>query len=425
MTRTHEARQRGRAAKWQKTVRATVRHARVPSRWRSAGIPALKGTAIALTVLLVSGFSVTALGVWQFSKELSDNALDILGGGDGESFAGGFNALLVGVDNAPDQGSAFGERGSTLNDVTMLLHVSSDHKSGVVVSFPRDLMVRQPECTNRETGAVSSAVSHQQINAAFSRGGLSCVVSTVRQLTGLSIPFAGVITFRGTVAMADAVGGVPICVKSRVVDRKSGLDLPAGISTVSGREALAFLRSREGLGDGSDLSRISSQQAYLSSLIRQMKRSATLTNIPRLIELARVAASNLKLSRSLASVPTLVRMAMALNDIPLDKLAFVHFPTVPDPANPNRVVPSDRLAKRLVAAMKADQSITLEADSRDGDASLDSSPSPSPGRSTSRPSHATSSPPSGGATPAPDSRKRPSIDGLRGQSASEQTCSVS
>lgn len=73
------------------------------------------------------------------------------------------------------------------------------------------------------------------------------------------------ISFAGTVAMADAVGGVPICPTEAIDDPDTGLDLPAGVSVASGQSALSYLRSRHGVGDGRDLARISSQQASSSS----------------------------------------------------------------------------------------------------------------------------------------------------------------
>ena len=78
--------------------------------------------------------------------------------------------------------------------------------------------------------------------------------------------------------MADAVGGVPVCVNKAIDDPDSGLKLKKGITVVKGRTALAYLRSRHGVGDGSDLSRIASQQAYMSSLMRKMTSAGTLAD---------------------------------------------------------------------------------------------------------------------------------------------------
>ena len=61
-----------------------------------------------------------------------------------QEFDGGFTVLMVGVDNAGDQSAAYGPRGSRLNDVNILLRVSEDQDSAVVVSLPRDLVIRHP-----------------------------------------------------------------------------------------------------------------------------------------------------------------------------------------------------------------------------------------------------------------------------------------
>src|SRR3546814_4363986 len=71
----------------------------------------------------------------------------------------------------------------------MRVHISDNPRRVTVVSFPRDLMIPIPSCT-REDGSTTSAMSKQQINSAFSYGGLSCVVKTVSELSGQNIPFA-------------------------------------------------------------------------------------------------------------------------------------------------------------------------------------------------------------------------------------------
>ena len=91
-----------------------------------------------------------------------------------------------------------GSSGIGDNDVTMLLHVTADHTSATVVSFPRDL-VSIPLC--------GKSISSTMLNSTLSRG-LSCTVQTIEKMTGLTIPYAGVITFDGVTGMSNAVGGV-------------------------------------------------------------------------------------------------------------------------------------------------------------------------------------------------------------------------
>lgn len=413
-------------ARRQAKATGLVRH-KGHSRWREFWAPLVKVVAIALAVALVSGASVAAIAVNQFATKVAANSVDISNGkkpaktAKAASFAGGFNVLVVGVDNSTAQGQAYGERDSTLNDVNILLHVSADHKSAVVVSIPRDLVVAQPECTNPDTGDVNSAVDAEAVNASYDRGGLGCVVSTVSELTGLDIPYAGLISFEGTVAMADAVGGVPICLNDAIDDPASGLNLPAGTSVVAGQTALSYLRSRHGVGDGSDLSRISSQQAYMSSLMRVMKSNSTLTDVSKLTGLANAAGTNLKLSTSLANIPTMVSMALALKDIDLDKLVFVQYPSAEDPDNTAKLVPSEELATALFAKVKADQPFTLDENSLGNGAQADPA-APAPAETpapAATPDPAATDP---AATPAPATPE--TLAGVRGQTASQQTCSI-
>ncbi|TFC27816.1 LytR family transcriptional regulator [Cryobacterium sp. MDB1-18-2] len=391
----------------------------------------IKALALTLAVVLVSGVSVAAIAVSQFATKVSANAVDISNGATDlpaipqlGSFEGGFNVLVVGVDNSLTQSAAYGDRTGTLNDVNILLHVSADHKSAVVISIPRDLVVNQPACTDPDTGKVAKAATSTAMNASFGRGGLGCVVSTVSSLTGLTIPYAGLISFEGTVAMADAVGGVPVCLNDAIKDPYTGLDLPAGTSVVSGTAALAYLRSRHGVGDGSDLSRISSQQAYMSSLMRVMKSSATLTDVSKLSALATAAGTNLKLSTSLANIPTMVGMALALKDIDLNQLVFVQYPSATDPQDTNKLVPSTALAKKLFAAVTADQSFTLDAKSLGNSAELDPTAAPA-ATPTPTPTASATGAATGTPTPAATDAAAPvEIAGLRGQTASQQTCSI-
>ncbi len=245
-----------------------------------------------------------------------------------DAIEGGVNLLLVGSDSRKGQDPIFGEEDETgdLNDVTMLLHISEDHSNASVISFPRDMFVPIPECPDPEGGTFGS-MSRQKINTTLSYGGLACTVLTVEKLTGLSIPFAAEMQFSGVMAMSTAVGGVPVCVAEEIQDEYTGTFLPAGEHTLAGFEALQFLRTRHGVGDGGDLTRINNQQLFMSSLVRTIKSAATLSDPVKVYSLAKAATSNMKLSTSLNSVSTLASIAVALKDIDLNKVVFAQVPT--------------------------------------------------------------------------------------------------
>ena len=370
----------------------------------------------ALAVVLVSGVTLGALAVNQLRSNLAVNAVTIIGETEGPppsigAFEGGFNILIVGSDTRAGQngigGTAEDESG-TLNDVNMLLHVSQDQTNAVAVSFPRDMVVGIPECVDTDTGD-TKGYSTEPINVALyyggQQGGLSCVVQTVQELTGLPIQFAGMITFSGVINMADAVGGVPVCVTGPIYD--DGITIgAAGTYTLSGSQALGFLRTRSGVGDGSDLTRISSQQVYLSSLVRTLKSSDTLGDPSKVYNLAKAASQNLTLSNSLADVSTMMSIALALKDIPLERVTFVQYPgtTGGDGIYSGKVRPDSATGDQLMAYIASDQPFTL-AQAGDGRGSEIDPNAPAP--------------------EAPvDNTGLPVLEGVSGQTAGDYTCSI-
>jgi LCP family protein required for cell wall assembly len=389
---------------------APVRHALQPG--RSPFAAAAKLLAVGLAVVVASAASIGAYGAWRIGSEFKDGSVNIDNGAAPSIGAidGAFNVLLVGADNAPGQKSFGGSRDTTLNDVNILVHIAADHQSGTIISLPRDLVIPHPQCTDPGTGAVFPAMAAQPLNTAYARGGLGCVVGTVESVTGLTIPYASLFSFEGTVKMADAVGGVPVCVTKAIDDPDSGLKLPKGRSVISGRTALAYLRSRHGVGDGSDLSRIASQQAYMSSLLRTMTSANTLTDPTKLYGLAQAAAKNVTLSTSLANPDTIVQMALALKGMNLSDLVFVQYPTGEDPENPNKVIPNAELATKLMVRVQKDKPIVLDKHAL--------------GLSTKLAK--TKSTGSSGSTASTGTAKKKSglISGLRGQTAAQQTCSI-
>jgi len=221
------------------------------------------------------------------------------------------------------------------------------------------MFVDIPECPNPDGGSFPPA-STQKINEALSRGGLACPVLTVENLTGLDIPYAAKIEFDGVIEMSNAVGGVEVCVASPINDRNIPFRLDAGIHTLSGVDALQFLRTRYGVGDGSDLTRISNQQQFLSSLVRTLKSSETLSNPVKLYGIASAATQNLEFSNSLSNVDTMVAIAGALKDIPLEDVVFVKYPSADgNVGDASGVFPISSAATVLFDAISADQPISL------------------------------------------------------------------
>lgn len=390
-----------------------------------------------VAVALVSSASVAAIAARQVQDDLGDG-VRIQGQSTAttdhaglSAYEGGFNMLVVGTDNDPAQGTEYGQRDATLNDVNILVHVSADHSNATAVSIPRDLVAPIPACRKPDGSGSTPARSAAPVNSAFGEGGLNCVVQTVQGLTGLPVQYSAAVSFNGVIEMSNAIGGVPVCVNRPVHDRYTGLDLPAGTSTLQGADALAFLRTRHGIGDGSDIGRIGSQQVFLSSLLRTVKSDRTLTSAPTLYKLARAAASNMQLSQSLNDVSTMVQMGRALQDLPLDRVNFVQYPgtTGGTGVYADKVEPSKDLADELFAKIRADQPFTLDADSTGLGSESAASAGQQPSSAAPAPATASSAPATGPTTsgtagsPAAPTSPADTLGGLKGQSAAEQTCS--
>jgi LCP family protein required for cell wall assembly len=321
-----------------------------------------------LAFLLVAAAGVAGFAYWDFNNRLEDNAVDLAPGRTPDvlepeltvdQFDGAFTMLLVGNDDA-NGSTDYGVRETALNDVNILLHVSADHTKATAISVPRDMFVEIPQCSDEETGVVNQAVKSAKINQALQRGGLRCVTDTFRALTGQDITNAAMIQFQGVVAMSNAVGGVPVCLAAGINDPLAGLNLEAGEQTLQGEDALGFLRTRHGVGDGSDLGRISNQQVFLSSLMRKLKSSDTLSDPKKVFNIAQVVADNMTLSTTLSSVPKLASVAGLLKDVPLEDITFLQYPTKLATVNGvEGVAPDTQAAEEMITAVFSDKKVTI------------------------------------------------------------------
>lgn len=386
-----------------------ARHGRLKSR-SGAVSTILKFVAAALAVVLVSGAAVLSYAVFDIASGAKPS-VHLLGETDGPapdigSIEGGVNMLLVGSDSGGGD-PAFGERGETLNDVTILLHISADHSNATIVSFPRDMFVRIPSCPRTDGDGSYGSQSSAKINVALSYGGLACVVQTVTELTGVSIPFAAKIEFNGVIEMSNAIGGVTVCVGTAIHDGQIGLNLEAGPQTLQGWNALMFLRSRYGVDGGTDIARISNQQVFMSALVRQAKSAATLSDPIKVFGLAKAAVDNMQVSTSLQNPLTLASIALAMKNIPPENIQLVQYPTYFGNSNGvGGVLPYKEDAAALFAAINADVPVTLSGGTGPG-SEVDPNATTPPVDSTN--------PPLQNAVALPES--------ITGQSSAQVTCS--
>jgi anionic cell wall polymer biosynthesis LytR-Cps2A-Psr (LCP) family protein len=184
------------------------------------------------------------------------------------------------------------------------------------------------------------------------------------------------------------------------------------------------LRTRHGVGDGSDLSRISNQQVFLSSLVRKIKSQGVLSNPVYLYTLATAAGRNMTLSSTMSDPNTLIALAGALKNVSLEKMVFMQLPSVGGLPAPNqgRVKPNDELATVIYQKLQSDEPIILTKANGGQGAIVQPDPSTSP---TATPGPSATPTPSSSATASPGATPSPSAlpDTIIGSHASDKTCS--
>jgi LCP family protein required for cell wall assembly len=309
-----------------------------PAWWRRKAVRrTVRWTAIGITVVLVA----VTLGGYAFYEHLDANlnVVSITGikNQPPPSAKGVENILVLGSQTRNGQTGGQAEFGTdpntNLSDNIILFHLNATHTRATVISIPRDTIVSEPAC-----GAVP-AIPQAIIDGAMNQGGPACAVATVELLTGIRIDHFVRFTFNSFRDMIDAVGGVEVCLKQPVDDPFSHLKLAAGRHYITGNEALEFVRTRHGVGNGGDLGRIELQQEFISSMMQKVEHENLLDDPVTLLKLADVATRDVTVDTGLGSVAALLKQAYGLRDLKTSDVTFVTMPTVADPLNQDRLLP--------------------------------------------------------------------------------------
>ncbi len=184
-----------------------------------------------------------------------------------------FYMLLLGVDGSLERDSSSEFGGSYRCDSIILTHVDPKNKKVTLISLPRDLQITNMGGTaDNPTG-----YGTQKLNAAHAYGGPALVVSTVSKIANVPISHYLEINFDGFIAAVDAVGGVEVDVKYAIDSSESqtGWDVPAGLQTLNGYQALSLCRSRHSydyIGDG-DALRTANQRMVMTALAKKILSS--------------------------------------------------------------------------------------------------------------------------------------------------------
>ncbi|MEV0735894.1 LCP family protein [Streptomyces sp. NPDC050549] len=274
------------------------------------------------------------------------------------------NILLIGSDardSAENQklGGAKDTFGTPARaDVQMLLHVSADRTNMSVVSMPRDTLVDIPKCTDPDTKKTYAAETDVITNDSLGRGGPGCTVATWEKLTDIHIDHFMMVDFAGVVSMADAIGGVPVCVDANIYShtssgKGSGLKLKKGTTSVKGKQALQWLRTRYGFEDDTDIARTKAQHQYMNSMVRRLRENATLSNPTKLRSLAETATKAITVDNGLGTVAKLYDLSKELRKVPTKRITMTTMPWEYSGTS-GRVVPRPTDAAQLFRLVRED-----------------------------------------------------------------------
>ncbi|CAL9457350.1 MULTISPECIES: LCP family protein [unclassified Streptomyces] len=331
---------------------AKRRKALLVAAWSAAGIVVLGGTGAGVLYFKLNG-NLTSVDI--------DAAL----GADrpAKTDNGSENILVLGSDTRSGGNKKLGggtDDGTARSDTAMIVHVHKGHKQASVVSIPRDTLVDRPECTDTD-GGEHPAADGVMFNSAYSTGGAACAVKTVESISGLRMDHYLEVDFSGFQNLIDDLGGVQVTTTEDIKDPDSHLDLTAGTHRLDGEQALGLVRTRHGVGDGSDLGRIQLQQAFVKALVDQVKDVGLLGNPKKLYDIADTATKTVTTDSDLGSVNSLMSFASSLKGIGPDKMHMVTMPVVYDPADPNRVLLEKTKADQVWTALKNDRPIPESA----------------------------------------------------------------
>nr|WP_231990092.1 LCP family protein [Mycobacterium sp. 852002-51971_SCH5477799-a] len=277
----------------------------VPNRKRGKLRWVRKVVTVLLVGVLLIGAGLIAGAVW-FDYKLHRER--VLADYPGRPAAGrGTNWLVVGSDSRQGLSAeqqqdlaTGGDIGNGRTDTILLIHVPGFGSAAptTMVSIPRDSYVPIP------------GHGKDKINAAFAVGGAQLLIQTMERITGLRLDHYAEIGFGGFAALVDALGGVTVCPKAPFDDPLAGIDLPAGCQTLTGRNALGYVRSRD--TPRADLDRMANQRQFVAALLHRAASPAVWLNPWRWYSVTRAAADALTVDQ-FDHVWDLARLGWALH----------------------------------------------------------------------------------------------------------------
>ena len=219
--------------------------------------------------------------------------------------------LITGIDSGRGREHA-------LTDTIMLVSVDPDDGKVAMLSFPRDISNFPLYGGGTYKGKINSLMTYARLHPdEFPDGGLPTLAQQVGFLAGVPVQYFASINLDGFERMINIVGGVDVDNLKPINDPAydwrdgtKGFHLAAGPVHLNGRNGLAYVRSRQGVGDN-DFTRAARQQQVLSALRKKMITPAVIARLPDLIS---AVGSSVKTNYPVDKVADLLTIAGRVSD---------------------------------------------------------------------------------------------------------------
>lgn len=226
------------------------------------------------------------------------------GQADAEFMSNRTNILLLGIDESTER-----ENWGTFRTDTMIL-VSIDFSNNDVcmVSIPRDSYVK---IYNANGNVANPSSPYSKINNAFSEGGgaqekgFEYSIATVEKLMGVKIGYYCGFNMNVVKEVVNAMGGVDYDVDIEV--KMNGRELHPGMQHLDGQGVLDYCRQRKG---SSDIARIDRQQRMLTAILKQLKDTDQIANIPSIYS---AVEANIMTNLSIKQISSLALVALRMD----------------------------------------------------------------------------------------------------------------
>ena len=311
--------------------------------------------ALVAAVVVAVGFVVVSL-VQANNNILRSDALN--GAQSVAKLSKDTNILVMGLDSRVDeQGKPLSaavysaldagnqSTGGYNANVLMLVHIPANGSKATAISIPRDDYVQlaglpgQPidakikeaygyGLAAEQTALLAAGKPNDQATYQQAReAGRRAEIATVSAFLGsVHIDHFVEVTMAGFYEVAQAVAPITVCVNQATQDTYSGADFVKGVQQINAKQAMAFVRQRRDTGNPdysfTDLDRERRQQAFIVSVIHQLKQAGTFTDIPKMQAVLKAVSSNIVVDSGL----NLLEMAQQAGSITSGNISFTTLP---------------------------------------------------------------------------------------------------